>query len=236
MQIRDRLFVCVGILGLLIVAGGCGKKSSGDSDRDSPAAVESKSHPVWGKYDLSSKLKILQGKSIMKLNAQSLVKIKGMRKVMEDMTFEVKGSKVTITAEKGEIVKGELKVTSPCEVEFTVGGQRKALFQFVQSGKNAWFGLGGAGTKLGSGYIVCAPWGLVTYNGKKCTYHKRKSGRRTRFETQEVKCSLEGEQFNYQIPKLVEEYEFGDKTLKVVGDALLTKQMETEHKVRRGRS
>ncbi|MBW1810806.1 MAG: hypothetical protein JRJ87_21620 [Deltaproteobacteria bacterium] len=230
MQIRNRLFPIVVILGLLIVAGGCDKKGGGDSDN--PAAVESKGHPVWGEYDLSSKLKILQGKSIMKLNAQSLVKIEGMRKLMEDMIFEVKGSEVTITAEKGETVKGAIKVKSPCEVEFTVGGQPKAQFQLVQSGKDAWFGLGGAGTKLGSGYIVCVQFGFVTYDGKKCTYHKSKVGRQTEFKTQEVKCSLEGEQFKFQIPKFMKEGEFEDKTLKVVGEVLLSEQMETDHKVR----
>jgi len=231
MQIRNRLFPVAIILGLLVAFGGCDKKGGGESA--GPAASESKGHPVWGEYDLSKKLDVIQGKTIMKLNAQSLVKIEGMRALMEDMTFEVKGSEVTITAEKGETVKGAFKVKSPCEVEFSVGGKPKAQFQLVQNGKDAWFGLGGAGTKLGSGHIVCGQWGFVTYDGKKCTYHKSKMSRRDEFDTQEVKCSLEGEQFKYQVPKFMKEGEFEDKALKVVGDVLLSEQMETDHKVRR---
>jgi len=228
----------VSVLLVVVVAlGGCDKKSDSGGEGATASASGSSGHPVWGDYDLSKKLDILQGKKTMKLNAPSLIKSEGMRKLQEDMIFEVKGAEVTITAEKGEVAKGQLRVTSPCNAEFLENGQPKAQFNFVDNGKDAWFGLGGAGTKLGNGYIICDGFGFVTWDGKKCTHHKSRpgSGRHGQgdlFETQEVKCSLEGDQFKYQLPKFMKEGEFEDKSLKVVDGVLLSEQMETDHKVR----
>lgn len=230
MHFANRFGLVFPLFALMVAVGGCDKKDGGGGE--GAAVSGSSGHPVWGDYDLSKKLDILQGKKIMKLHAPALIKSEGMRKMQEDMIFEVKGAEVTVTAEKGEVVKGQLKVTSPCGVEFLENGQPKAQFNFVDNGKDAWFGLGGAGTKLGNGYIICDGFGFVTWDGQKCTHYKSRPGQGDVFETQAVKCSLAGDQFKYQLPKFMREGEFEDKALKVVDGVLLSEQMETDHKVR----
>ena len=84
---------------LVVALGGCDKKSDSGGEGATATASGSSGHPVWGDYDLSKKLDILQGKKIMKLHAPSLIKSEGMRKLQEDMVFEVKGAEVTVTAE-----------------------------------------------------------------------------------------------------------------------------------------
>ena len=116
----------------------CDKNTSSDSSKGSTEKEEAASkHPIWGDLDLAKRLDALQGTWTLKLPAMGLVNYEGARAMMEEMTLQVEGDSATFTAAQGEVVKGKLRVTSPCSLEFAKDGEEGQLrFDFAASGSD----------------------------------------------------------------------------------------------------
>jgi len=212
----------------------CDKNTSSDSSKGSTEKEEAASkHPIWGDLDLAKRLDALQGTWTLKLPAMGLVNYEGARAMMEEMTLQVEGDSATFTAAQGEVVKGKLRVTSPCSLEFAKDGEEGQLrFDFAASGADVYLGLGGVGTKLGEGFITCENNAFVVYDGKACKVYEAKFGPKEGFEPAiEVNCSFAGDTFRYQVPSFMDKTKLNEETLVRSGEVLLSEQLRDDHKL-----
>ena len=186
-----------------------------------PATTAAGASDLWQGLDLGAELKRLEGKWTVKSSFGGAD------------TWEVKGDKITVTTGKGETKLGTLKLDMPGRVGIKESSMT-SYYSYTRDGDDLYIGLGRAGVKLGDRYIVSTNRGLVRFDGKACTYHEKKMSfgeKPLAFnDPVEVKCSVQsaGEKslLNYQVPKFMKEGEFEDKSIDVVGDALLDGQMK----------
>ncbi len=185
-------------------------------------------HPMWPGVDLDAELKRLEGEWQVKT---------GFGKGGTE-TWAVEGDAVTITKSDGTTALGKLKFEMPGRVGVKVGDMT-SFYAYARDGDTTWIGLGTGGVKAGDTLYVAAARGLVKFDGKTCTYHDRKMsfGGAVEFKDPvEVKCSVqEGggkAALNYQVPRFMKEGEFDEKSVDIVGTALLNSQLQSGHEVK----
>lgn len=184
--------------------------------------------PNWPGVDLAGELKRLEGKWQVKT---------GFGKAGAD-TWEVKGDSVTITKADGTVELGKLKFEMPGRVGVKVGDMT-SYYAYARNGETTWIGLGTGGAKAGDTLYVAESRGLVKYDGKACSYLNRKMsfGGPIEFDAPvEVKCEVQeggGKAvFNYAVPRFMKEGEFDEKSVEIVGEALLNSQLQSGHEVK----
>lgn len=215
---------------------GCGKDAPKTGDKAAAASTKSTapaskapatSAPktnasLWAGLDLAAEGQRLQGKW----------KVKTAHRGDADI-WEVKGDKITITTGKGETKLGTLKLDMPGRIGIKEPNMT-TYYSYTRNGEDLYVGLGRAGFKVGKSYIVSTNRGLVRFDGKACTYHEKKMSfgdKPLAFKDAiTVKCSVQAAAdkalLNYQVPKFMKEGEFDDKSIAVVGEALLDDQMK----------
>jgi hypothetical protein len=82
-------------------------------------------HPVWGSEDLRPIVRMLQGKSTVRVHAVELFGREGGGPIRESVVLEVEGDKVIATSKEGERVEGTLRAVSPCQVAIDVAGGKR---------------------------------------------------------------------------------------------------------------
>jgi hypothetical protein len=197
-------------------------KTAPKTEAAKPAAKPAGGNALWAGVDLAAEMKRLEGKWTVKPSFG-----KGMD------TWEVKGDAVTITTAKGETKLGKLKLDMPGRVGIKEPNMT-TYYSYARNGDTVYLGLGKAGVKAGDTYIVGTNRGLVRYDGTACTYHEKKMSfgdKPVEFKAAKpVKCSVQaaGDKslFHYQVPKFMKDGEFDDKSIHVVGTALLDQQMQ----------
>lgn len=238
MRVRS-LGLTLGLASLL--CAGCGKDAPKAGDKtaptsgakaaksDAPAskapateAAKAGGSDLWTGLDLSAEAKRFEGKWTIKSAYGS-----------EPDVWDVKGDKITVTNGKGETKLGTLTLDMPGRIGIKEPSMT-TYYSYTRDGDDMYIGLGRAGMKLGETYLVSTNRGLVRFDGEACTYHEKKmSFGETPLAFKDpvtVKCSLQvgGDKslLNYQVPKFMKEGEFEDKSIFVVGDALLDEQMK----------
>jgi len=187
----------------------------------------------WGTFDPSGLVEALQGESTIHISAMGLVDYEGPRPMMEDMSLVVDGDRARLTAARGEVVEGTLSAISPCEVKLTLPSGMATSWNLARDGDQLWLGLGGAGVRLGEGWLVCEERGVILYDGSSCTWHQE-GFRPGGFDAPTpVECSLEEGILSYQVPKFMRDGEHDARSMKIHGKALLSEQMESDHAVER---
>lgn len=230
-------------LAMALGLAGCGKDAPKNAPKDSKAASGSVAsaaskaatpkpataksaapkggNALWAGVDLAGELKRLDGKWTVKSSFGGTD------------TWDVKDGKVTITSAKGETKLGTLTLTMPGRVGVKEPNMT-TYYSYARNGDTLYLGLGKAGVKAGDLYLVGTNRGLVRFDGKACTYHEKKMSfgdKPIEFKASKpVKCSVQagGDKtlFNYQVPKFMKDGEFDDKSMHVIGDALLDQQMQ----------
>lgn len=208
-----------------------GDKATGDKAATKSAMPASKAPAttaakaggdLWTGLDLAAEGKRLQGKWKVKTAFGG-----------DPDVWEIKDDKITVTTAKGETKLGTLKLDMPGRIGIKETNMT-SYYSHTRNGDDVYVGLGRAGFKLGDQFLVSTNRGLVRYDGKTCTYHEKKMSfgdKPLQFKDPvTVKCSLQEAAdkavFNYQVPKFMKEGEFDDKSINVVGDALLDDQMK----------
>lgn len=200
-----------------------GSKSAASAASKAPAEKAApKGNPLWPGVDLAAEAKRLEG----------TWKIKTAFGGDAD-TWEVKGDKVTIKTAKGETKLGTLRFDMPGRIGVKEPNMT-SYYSYSRNGDDLYVGLGRAGIKAGDRHIVSTSRGLVIFDGKACHYHEKKmnfGGGPVEFkDAKPVKCSLQagGDKalLNYQVPRFMKDGEFDDKSIEVVGEALLDAQMK----------
>ncbi len=216
-------------LGLVVVAAGLilagckGDKAAqgvSGAEQAAPAAGGGASDGDFAGFDPKAEIEALQG----------TWKVKDSAFAKDPSTWKVAGEQVTIT--KGdEIKKGKLEVVYPGElavVQESGGGTSRSYYAYARSGGDVYIGLGTAGVKRGDAYLV-GDDGVVVLKAKACKYFKKKMFGGFEDPTA-VKCEVkqEGDKqvFSYQVPDKFKKGELTQKTVDVVGEALLNQQMQ----------
>jgi hypothetical protein len=199
-----------------------GAKSTAPASK-APATTAAKvGGDLWAGLDLSAEATRLQGKWKVKTAFGG-----------DPDVWDVKDNKITITTAKGETKLGTLKLDMPGRIGIKETSMT-TYYSYTRNGDDVYVGLGRAGVKLGDRYIVSTNRGLVRFDGKVCTYHEKKmsfGNKPLAFKAAiTVQCSLQagGDKalLNYQVPKFMKEGEFDEKSIAIVGDALLDDQMK----------
>lgn len=199
-------------------------KSAASTGAPTSKAPESKAagNPLWPGVDLAAEAKRLEGTWKVKTAFGG-----------DADTWEVKGDKVTIKTAKGETKLGTLRFDMPGRIGVKETNMT-SYYSYARNGADLYLGLGRAGLKAGDRHIVSTSRGLVIFDGKDCKYHEKKmsfGGKAVEFkDAKAVKCGLQtgGDKavLNYQVPRFMKEGEFDDKSIEIVGDALLDAQMK----------
>lgn len=247
-----RTLSLIGLLGLLVALTACNKDEAADT-AEAPAAEKAAenapaegaekavekataekaaekpaAHPIWPGVDLAAELKRLEGRWLVKTAFG-----RG-----EPDTWEISGDKVTITKADGKTELGKLSFEMPGRIGVKVGDMT-SFYAYARDGDTTWIGLGTGGAKAGDAIYVAASRGLVKFDGKACGYLDKKMsfGEAVEFKDPvEVKCEVQagGDKavFNYQVPRFMKEGEFDDKSVQIVGEALLNDQLMGGHEVK----
>ncbi len=241
-----RTLSLIGLLGLALALTACSKDDAADTAETEQAAEKAPAekaaekapaekaaekpagHPLWPGVDLAAELKGLEGRWLVKTAFG-----RG-----EPETWEVSGDKVTITKADGKTELGKLSFEMPGRIGVKVGDMT-SFYAYARNGETTWIGLGTGGAKAGDSIYVAASRGLVKFDGKACSYHDKKMsfGDKVEFKDPvEVKCDVQagGDKavFNYQVPRFMKEGEFDDKSVQIVGEALINDQLMGGHEVK----
>jgi hypothetical protein len=196
-------------LALTISAIGCKQGEGGASGGGGGGGL-------FGAFDSGVELKALEGGWRVKDSAFS----------REPSLWTIAGEKLTI--QTGDKIKsGKLEVTMPGELAFVTeagGGTSREFFAYARDGEQVYIGLGKAGLRQGE-RVMLRDEGLVVLEAGACKYHGKKmfGG----FEAPvDVKCSLEGDVFKYEIPDRFKKGEMKAGAAKLVGNLLLDDQMQ----------
>ena len=197
-------------------------KSTAPASKAPATAAPKAGGDLWTGLDLTAEAKRLQGKWTVQTAHRGDADV-----------WDVKGDKITITTGKGETKLGTLKLDMPGRIGIKEPNMT-TYYSYTRNGDDLYIGLGRAGFKVGETYIVSTNRGLVRFDGKACTYHEKKMSfgdAPLAFKDPiTVKCSVQAAAdkalLNYQVPKFMKEGEFDDKSIAVIGDALLDDQMK----------
>lgn len=201
---------------------GCSKSSSTSSKGATQAQNDAKAKTLWAGYDLAAELPRLAGKWQVRTSW-------GKNKMA---TWTVSGA--AVTSVKGDkTVKGTLIMRNPGTISLKQPDGLTNHYSYARDGDKIWIGMGTGGVKQGEHYYLGLDRGLLTFDGKTCSYHKLKFssfGPQAEFEApQAVKCAIEGDQLKYQEPKFMKKGEFDERSVRIVGTALLDDQLFNDH-------
>jgi len=178
------------------------------------AAIEEKAAPVenpFGAYDSEEEIKFLQG---------------SWKRKSGDV-WKVEGKHVAITS-NDKIFPGELDASVPGQLGVAQKYDDSISTEFhgyARNGDDVYIGMGKTGVVRDGLYMV-ADSGVVVYDGKTCVSYKKDLFTKKFKKNKEVICSVseDGKTFYYQTPGFLANDPPKDKTIEIVGNALLDDQ------------
>lgn len=206
------------------VALGCSGATSDDETGAERSPLQTPPDPPQLKgFDPAVELAHLQGRWLVKAGYDGV-----------QSTWIIEGNTVVSTL-GDKATAGRISIRYPGSLAFSGNN----TFAYARDGETLWLGHGVGGAKRGKDYYVGAGFGgqhgLVHFDGERCTYQQEKVGRdwahpQLEAPTQ-VRCRVDGDTFAYQVPKFMKPGVLEDKTVTVVGEALLNYQLRSAHQI-----